>query len=415
MIDSAAAYVWSNRGVIYWELGRCDSALPCFDTALSLSPKYSAVLINKAGALIECDQGLNALETIEQAIVALPGQVEPWFVKSSILRKLGDYETSLDAIDSALSLRPKYQMALNNRAALLLLLGRWDDAIIAYQISLKEASSDPQLWGNLVYAYYKAGDFELAVKFSDSALKRDVNSASAWYNKGNAFAKLKEFDSAQTCYDRTLLIRPGYSEAWGNKAGVHFTLKQYDSARVYCDSALRHDPHNTAALGLSAALKQAQPVRSVSRNYTFSHADLRCIGHIITPDQKYRIGYGFAVGDLGHIVTCRHIASGGSGKCWDTLFFESIWDKLRDTLVLVEENQEADLAIFRQVHGNISNTLRLGNIDAIQVGDTLTTLVWKHFDTVNVLYTTMASKETVENSGVQVGYITLPNVGREGT
>ncbi|MFO7324496.1 MAG: tetratricopeptide repeat protein [Pseudomonadota bacterium] len=80
-----------------------------------------------------------ARERFQAAVEANPQMKEAWNLIGYTSRRLGDYEASLAAYDRALSLSPDYPEAIEYRAELFLLTGRFDDVKAAHA-KLKEMS-----------------------------------------------------------------------------------------------------------------------------------------------------------------------------------------------------------------------------------------------------------------------------------
>lgn len=80
-----------------------------------------------------------ARERFQAAAEADPGMKEAWNMIGYTSRRLGDYEASLAAYERALSLSPDYPEAIEYRAELFMLTGRFDD-VKASHARLKELS-----------------------------------------------------------------------------------------------------------------------------------------------------------------------------------------------------------------------------------------------------------------------------------
>jgi len=75
------------------------------------------------------------------AASADPNMKEAWNMVGYTSRRLGDYEESLAAYDKALKLAPDYPEAIEYRAELFVLTGRFADAKAAYASLLKSSPS----------------------------------------------------------------------------------------------------------------------------------------------------------------------------------------------------------------------------------------------------------------------------------
>jgi tetratricopeptide (TPR) repeat protein len=102
------------------------------------------------------------------------------YSKSVDLAQEGKYQEALQASDQALALNVTSMVSViqANRAGILVMLGRYDEAISAADISLARE-------GNLTTAH-----------------------SVAWYNKGNALRSLGRIDEARTAYARAVELDP---------------------------------------------------------------------------------------------------------------------------------------------------------------------------------------------------------------
>jgi cytochrome c-type biogenesis protein CcmH/NrfG len=82
-----------------------------------------------------------ARERFRTVVAADPNLKEGWNLLGYTSRRLGDYEESLSAYDSALKLEPDYPEAIEYRAELYLLTGRLDQAREAYGTLQKSSPS----------------------------------------------------------------------------------------------------------------------------------------------------------------------------------------------------------------------------------------------------------------------------------
>jgi tetratricopeptide (TPR) repeat protein len=82
-----------------------------------------------------------ARERFRAAAAANPGMKEAWNLIGYTSRRLGDYEASLTAYDKALALAPDYPEAIEYRAELFLLTGRFEQVRTAYAQLLQGSPS----------------------------------------------------------------------------------------------------------------------------------------------------------------------------------------------------------------------------------------------------------------------------------
>ena len=67
----------------------------------------------------------------------------------------------------------------------LIALGRYEEALKAYEQTIKVNPDDAEAWANKGIALGHLGRYEEALQAFDQAIKIDSNCAYAWYNKGS--------------------------------------------------------------------------------------------------------------------------------------------------------------------------------------------------------------------------------------
>ncbi len=78
---------------------------------------------------------------LKKSLEILPGVADRWAIYSLILKQLGEFEEALLAISKAVELNPNSVGALNNKASILNILGRNDEAKAIYLGLMKTAPS----------------------------------------------------------------------------------------------------------------------------------------------------------------------------------------------------------------------------------------------------------------------------------
>ena len=69
----------------------------------------------------------------------------------------------------------------------------WKNSITLWDNVLEQFDKALHALNNRADAYYKNGNYELAVKDLDKAIALNSSYAMAWYNRGNAFGQLGKF------------------------------------------------------------------------------------------------------------------------------------------------------------------------------------------------------------------------------
>jgi tetratricopeptide (TPR) repeat protein len=114
-----------------------------------------------------------ARENFRTATAAQPNAKEAWNLLGFTSRKLGDYEASLAAYEKALALAPDYPEAIEYRAELYVVTGRFTQAKEAYAVLLKSSPSYAGVLKTSMKDFLKSGK-------ETSAAPADRDAFAAW-------------------------------------------------------------------------------------------------------------------------------------------------------------------------------------------------------------------------------------------
>ena len=144
-----------------------------------------------------------------------------WFSIGHLHQKANKEDEALSAYNKAISLKPDYVKAYNNRGVIKKELGQFEDAIKDYDIAL-----------HLRPNYY-----------------------APLYNRGNAKSSLKQYESALVDYNAALRQKPDYAMAYSSRGQVKRILGEYESALKDCDKAIQLKPDLAYAYSNRGKLK----------------------------------------------------------------------------------------------------------------------------------------------------------------
>ncbi len=170
-----------------------------------------------------------------------------WNNKGVSLACLGRYPEALSAYERAIELSSKDAEVWNNMGSSLDALGRPKEAVEAYERALKLDPSSAGAWSNKGAALDTLGLHDLAAQCFDKAVKLDPHDARTWSNKANSLNRCGRFSEAIRCLDRALELDPSYASAWNNKAFSLYQLGRCQEALSCVNRALQLEPRNAHA------------------------------------------------------------------------------------------------------------------------------------------------------------------------
>ena len=268
-----------NMGVLAVGIGKMETALPFFKTAVEANPNIDQYWLSYIDALIKLDRMSDAKEVFEQAkskgttgesfdqieksltrlkmgtelktpskklkdppqdqlqilvdlctkgelqkSVSAAEELLDKFPNSVMLLNIsGLANTGLGRLDEAIGsyrkavlINPNYADTYNNMGVVLQDLGTLDEAIEAYKKALSIKPNFADAYNNLGIALKKQGKIDGALDAYTKVVSIKPNFADAHYNMGNALKDQGKFDEAIEAYTKVLSIKPDFVQAYNN-------------------------------------------------------------------------------------------------------------------------------------------------------------------------------------------------------
>ena len=228
-IDSTFHRAWSNRGVLYFNIGKPDSAIRDFTKALKYDKTNTDALIGRANSYskinkfdlalpdynryIELDQkdaksylwrGIayynikkfnEAFADINRCISMLPNEDNAYFWKGLIYYERKDYETAIKEFDHSIELNPKQTEAYSWRGLAEFNLKNYNKAIDDYSNVISKCYKDP----TKVAVINDNGDpMRIDILFSDITTAKNtfINRSQAYYEIKKYLEAFKDYCAA---------------------------------------------------------------------------------------------------------------------------------------------------------------------------------------------------------------------------
>lgn len=155
---------------------------------------------------MELDNKKEALEYFQKSSKLNPNEARPYGFQATILHDFKRYDEALEIYDKAIELSDKKGILLNNKAHLLSLMGRYNEAVENCNLAIAEGEED------LSYAYN---------------------------NRAKALLELGEYDEALLDCDRAISINSYIGGPYRNKAKIYNRTNRYYEAIEVCENAFR--------------------------------------------------------------------------------------------------------------------------------------------------------------------------------
>jgi len=217
-------YIYSDRGMAYFQMGSQDLAVSDLDTALRLGAHDGETHYRRGLMLYQYkrdEREEEALKELEQAIRLQPeGYADAYFRVGVILMDRGQRDRAIKNYTNAIRLKPDYVGAYLNRGLAYMFKGdaQLSNADFDTAIRLQPTLADAYLYRGLGHAL--DGSYDLAFKNLDEALrlKPEANLMPPLYRiRGFVYFAEGQFENAAKNFEEVLKISPHdeYAIVWG--------------------------------------------------------------------------------------------------------------------------------------------------------------------------------------------------------
>ena len=141
-----------------------------------------------------------------------------WNGKGNQLGNLGRYEEALSAYEEAIRLKPDYDYAWNGKGNQLGNLGRYEEALSAYEEAIRLKPNNEVGWTGKGNQLGNLGRYEEALSAYEEAIRLKPDYETAWFCKGSQLGNLERYEEAIAAYDEAIKLKADYIEALFNKA-----------------------------------------------------------------------------------------------------------------------------------------------------------------------------------------------------
>lgn len=242
-----------NMGVLAFDVGKVQEALPFFQNALEATHVTAQFWISYIEALIRLDRLQHAKTILDQAknkgatgqkFDALQNQLleaetdkipkdPPQGELQPLMRfyNEGQLEYVQSEATKMLKKYPNSASLFNILGVVCKSLGKLDEAFSYYQKAIKENPNYAEPHFNLANALHRAGNLEEAIAAHKRALTIKPDHAKALNNMGAILKEQQKMDEALEVFTRAVNFKPDYDTAWNNVGSVLQELGRLEEAK----------------------------------------------------------------------------------------------------------------------------------------------------------------------------------------
>ncbi len=234
------------------QTGRLDESIRCLSRSIELEPTHPEA----QAAIGEVYERLNrpddAIRSYRHATSRAPDATESRLRLGQLLLNTGMLDEAIACYEHVLSRRPDYELMM--RANLAEAWRRKGDLQTAERYARQAIALDPNFAGghcNLGLILHAAGRYDEAIVEHELTLKLDDKIAQAWNNLGLSLSALKRFDESIGVYERALAVcgKEASSVLWTNMGTILAAAGRLDEAIAAHRNALQINPASAEASG----------------------------------------------------------------------------------------------------------------------------------------------------------------------
>jgi tetratricopeptide (TPR) repeat protein len=217
--DFAAAH--AHLGLLYFQKGRVDDAAPQLREALRIDPART----DASDALVHIlrDQSKTAAAA-------------------------GDSKLALGLLQEARDYAPDNPDLQFEFGAIAMRLSLWQDAIAAFQNTLKLRQNDPVALYSLGRAFLRVWKIEDARQQFARYVEARPDDASGHCALGMTLAALEKTQEAREQFKRSIVLAPKQTESYFRLGLIELNMKDLDEAAANFHQVLNRDPNHAGAL-----------------------------------------------------------------------------------------------------------------------------------------------------------------------
>lgn len=165
---------------------------------------------------------------------------------------------------------------------------KYKEAISCYEEELKKKPSDSDIFDNIAYCYYQAGQYEKSIQTANRALKVNEKDEYAYDYRAASKYQLKQYKEAVQDFDKELELNAEDANAFLQRGDVYADMKQPDQAIKDYSQAISLDADNAAGYYSRGLVYFAQ------KKYQEAQTDFEEAVKLDGDDKTYQCNYGSA-------------------------------------------------------------------------------------------------------------------------
>ena len=233
---------YNNRGLVYLNEGKNDTALQDFNKAIELNPDYAKAYNNRGTLFINENKNDEALKDFDKAIELMPGSEGFHIGRGNALKNKNRFEEALMEYDKAINLRADFAEAFYSRGTLFMNQGNYSQAIAEYSKAINLNPNYIEAYLNRGNSFRDNNQIDNALKDYEKVIILNPNFVLAYFNRGTLYMNRSMYDLALKDFDKAIEFNPAYVQAHHNKGNIFYLEKKYAEAITNFSKAIKIKP-----------------------------------------------------------------------------------------------------------------------------------------------------------------------------
>jgi tetratricopeptide (TPR) repeat protein len=249
--DPLISFAYSNLAASYMDEKMPDSAIICFNKAISLDSLDPSAYFNRALAFREIRNDENALNDYS-SFIRLTRNVKfkalAYTYIGEIYRNSGKDSLAVSYFDLAIKNDSVLSIAYNSRGIYYLSKNKVERAHADFSKAVEFNIYFPEAYNNLGSVLVSEGNLIEAQKYFNRAIELDPDYILAYDNRGYLKYLNGDANGAVKDFDKAIKLEPKYTKVYINRGRANASLRNYKSAISDFSYVLKREPGNMNAI-----------------------------------------------------------------------------------------------------------------------------------------------------------------------
>jgi serine/threonine protein kinase/tetratricopeptide (TPR) repeat protein len=281
-IDPNLATVQLTLANVFNLSGRSGDAVAAVDRAIALHPSSDDAHRLRGTLLAQAGRPEEGVAALKQAATLRPAFYLNYEALGFALYRLGRMQEAADNFRRVTELAPEFAGGYQFLGTALHRLGHVDEAVGHYEHAVRLGPS-ATAYSNLAYSYYETGRYDDALNAYQESIKRDARRPAAHRNIGDVYARLGRSAEARQSYEAAIEVANALLKVNASDAATIALVALCEAKLGRRLAAERH-----AAEALSLTPKDMEVTVRNAEVYAILRQPSRAIGHLRTA-----IGLGY--------------------------------------------------------------------------------------------------------------------------